>query len=1201
MSSSDRLGASHDAGIGIDDTAHLRVLVIDDDVEDAAITQRALLEIPWFTCAIDSANSYGDALQALTTQVYDVILLDHGLGVRSGLELLEEAFGGTLPVAVVLLTGMASHAVDEAASRAGISHLLEKSELRTGKLDRSVRYALERTRSEQELRSARAFFRSAFDALSDHVAILDEHGTIVEVNRAWQVFAAENGHVDAFASRGENYLLECDAASKRGDPLAAEVAAGLRAVIAGTEDSFRTRYSCHSPDADCWFDLHATRIPMNGAHRVMVAHHNVTEQLRTERALRDSADRYRLLFNSNPFPLWVAEESSKRCISANDAALAQYGYTLDEFLELTAYDIRIPEQRDALAAIAFGLRPGLTKLGGVKHRTKTGKVIDVEVVLHSIELDGTKCQMVLAMDITDRMRMERASANALAEADLERRRLQATLAAMPVGVFITDASGTLLHGNAEAQKIWAGTNRSVGSPASPGMQQAWFSDSGEELKPEDWAASIALGTGEAVNGQLLQIARLDGTRGHILNSAAPIRDSDGRITGTVIVNVDLTDLQEKERERTQLFESLEFERKRLSVIFAQAPAFMAVMRGARNVFEMVNEEFVRLVGRNPLASPGAEAIPEAAEQGFFRLVDHVRETGRPYVGMHAPTTLSVRAGEAHTYVVNFVLQPLAEEDGQVTGVLLHGVDVTKEVASADALRQSEEQYRTLVELSPDGILVHVDGVIVFANGSAARILNADSPSDLIGRPLLDFAHPKFIDQMRARLAQLWQGGTLPSAQVQWVTIDGATRDMDISSSCFDLGGGLAVQTVFRDTTVHRHLEEQLRQAHKMEAVGQLAGGVAHDFNNLLTVIKVSVAFLLEDLTEDDPHRGDVIEVRDAAERAAALTRQLLAFSRKQILQTRVFDLNSVLLGVKPMLSRLIPEDIVVEQRLGATSGLIAADPGQIEQVIINLVVNARDAMPTGGRLVIETAEVTLLHEEETEGRSLMRAGAYVTASVRDTGTGISPEVRAHIFEPFFTTKPAGYGTGLGLATAYGIVKQSGGYLLVDSEVGRGSLFTIFLPIVEQPLTTVHESAPVRRTTGTETILLVEDMDAVREIAERVLARSGYTVLEARNGKDALAVASAYGQPIHLLITDIVMPEMGGLQLVENLKLVRPDMVVLFMSGYAEDDATRRELERSRAGFVPKPFSPSQLLEQVRSALDALAGGPNRVSAIVGSH
>ena len=1186
MLTTDRVTFVRNAGFTSSvDLAHLRVLVIDDDAEDAELTQRALSEIPWFTCAVDSANTYADALVALRTNEYDVILLDQGLGARSGLELLEEAFGATLPVAVVLLTGMASHQVDEAASRAGIAHLLEKSELRAGPLERSVRYALERTRIERELRSARAFFRAAFDALSDHVAILDDQGRIVETNRAWQVFAQENGFLDAMAGRGRNYLEVCNVAADGGDPVAAAVGDGLRAMLGGDCERFGIMYPCNAPGAERWFNLDATVVRLDGARRVMVAHQNVTERLRIEGALRDSAESLRLLFNSNPTPLWVVDDATGRLVSANDAAIAQYGYSREAFLTMTAHDLLPPQERESTGEFLATRRAGVTTMDVERLRTKGGAVIEVEIILRAIEYGGRASHMVLATDVTDRKHAERASADALAATDLERRRLQALLDIMPVGVFITDASGQVTHANAEAHRIWA-DGLPAGGPVNTARYRAFFADTGRELAPDEWASSLARRTGALALNQELEIARLDGTRGHVLNSAAPIRDADGSITGTVIVNVDITERYEEDAERARLVETLEFERNRLSGIFREAPAFMAVVRGKDHVFEMVNDAYVALMGRDPTGRAGAEALPEAAEQGFIALADTVFATGEAYVGTQAPLVVRADDGAERKRVVNFVFQPLWEADGSVSGILIHGVDVTAQSEAVAAVRQSEAQFRSLVELSPDGILIHLGGTIVFASRSAARILSAESPAGLIGWRMIDLVHPEEKAHGEARLAQLAAGKAVPPAEIRWLTMDGSTRYMNVSSMSFDFNGRPAVQTVFRDVTAHRQLEEQLRQAQKMEAVGQLAGGVAHDFNNLLTIIKANAEFLLEDLASGSPHRAGLIEVNEAANRAAALTRQLLAFSRKQILQARVLDFNAVVTNVQPMLSRLIREDVVVDVQLTEDLGHILADAGQLEQVLLNLALNARDAMPGGGRLRVRTAEVALTHEARMEDHAPVLPGRYAMLLVSDTGSGIPADVRARIFEPFFTTKSIGYGTGLGLATVYGIVKQSGGYLQVESEPGAGTTFRVYFPIVPDDITGIGEGVVARETRGPETILLVEDMDPLREIARRVLAGKGYTVLQAHNGKEAMELAARHAGPIDLLLTDVVMPEMNGVQLVEALVRTRPSLSVLFMSGYAEDEAMRHRVETARARFVPKPFSPASLLQQVREALDA---------------
>ncbi len=383
----------------------------------------------------------------------------------------------------------------------------------------------------------------------------------------------------------------------------------------------------------------------------------------------------------------------------------------------------------------------------------------------------------------------------------------------------------------------------------------------------------------------------------------------------------------------------------------------------------------------------------------------------------------------------------------------------------------------------------------------------------------------------------------------------------------------------------KSLEEQLRQSQRIEAVGQLAGGIAHDFNNLLTVIKGYSELLLIKLKEGDPIKGNIEEIHRASLRAADLTRQLLAFSRRQILEFKVLDLNSILPDLDKMLHRLIGEDIELVFLLSGHLGKIKSDAGQIEQVILNLAVNARDAMPSGGKLTIETANVEL---DETYARTHIgvKPGRYVMLSVSDTGVGMTPEVKEHIFEPFFTTKEKGKGTGLGLSTVYGIVKQSEGEIWVYSEPGHGTTFKIYLPRVEEEATALphgDDKGPLPR--GSETILLVEDEPSVRGLAVQILRENGYRLLEAANGNEALRMAQEYAGEIHLLLTDVVMPQMGGKELANRLKTLRPGMKVLFTSGYTDDAIVHHGVLNSGIDFLQKPFSPETLAQKVREILD----------------
>jgi two-component system, cell cycle sensor histidine kinase and response regulator CckA len=502
-----------------------------------------------------------------------------------------------------------------------------------------------------------------------------------------------------------------------------------------------------------------------------------------------------------------------------------------------------------------------------------------------------------------------------------------------------------------------------------------------------------------------------------------------------------------------------------------------------------------------------------------------------------------------------------------------------------ALRESEHRYRRIIETTSDGVWVlDASSVTTFVNARMANLLGR-SVEDVAGRPLLDFVQDdcraQIASNLERREACIQVETTLerPDAVVLWVLLD-STPIFDASRN---FEGTLVMAT---DITARKQLEEQLRHAQKMDAVGSLAGGVAHDFNNLLSIILSCSTLVLQGLRAGDPIRTDLEEIRKAGERAADLTRQLLAFSRRQVFELKILDLNQVLAGMRTMLRRLLPEHIELSLVTTSAIGKVRADRGQMEQVIMNLVVNARDAMPHGGKIVIETADAELdaIYAASHLG---VTPGRYVTLAVTDTGTGMDAATRARIFEPFFTTKEQGKGTGLGLATVFGIVQQSGGHIWVHSELGKGSRFELYLPRTEAALDTLVTFPPVASTSRcNETILLVEDEDGVRAVARTMLRRQGYTVLEAQNGGEAFLACEQYHDPIHLLITDVIMPRMSGRELAERLAPIRPEMKVLYVSGYTEDAVVHNGGPGSGSAFLQKPITPDVFLRKVRDLLDA---------------
>jgi len=507
-------------------------------------------------------------------------------------------------------------------------------------------------------------------------------------------------------------------------------------------------------------------------------------------------------------------------------------------------------------------------------------------------------------------------------------------------------------------------------------------------------------------------------------------------------------------------------------------------------------------------------------------------------------------------------------------------------AAQEGLRRSEVNFRSLVTNAPYGICrCDSGGILLSANPALVSMLGSGSASEIVGRNLATLYSDSqqwftVADHLRAGLH-------FHGLVADWIRCDRALITVRLSGRTIrDERNAIFYELFAEDVTEHRALELQLRQAQKMEAIGRLAGGIAHDFNNLLMVISGYCEFLLDRIGPDPTVRAPAQEIARAASRATALTRQLLAFSRKQMLTPKVLDLNMIVTENLKMLTRLIGEDVELVMIPGEDLNSVKADPGQIEQVIMNLAVNARDAMPHGGQLIIETGNVTL-DESYTRLHALIEPGEYVMLAIRDTGIGMDAETQTHIFEPFFTTKGT-RGTGLGLSTVYGIVKQSGGFIWAESELGKGTSFKVYLPRVSasgEPVM-AENSVPVndlRR--GHETILLVEDESTVRGLAREYLESQGYTVLEAGDGASALQISQAHSGPIHLLLTDVVMPGMNGRELADHIVTRRPGTKVLYMSGYSDNAISQNGTLDPGIALLEKPFTPPALKTKVREALD----------------
>ena len=627
-------------------------------------------------------------------------------------------------------------------------------------------------------------------------------------------------------------------------------------------------------------------------------------------------------------------------------------------------------------------------------------------------------------------------------------------------------------------------------------------------------------------------------------------------------------------------------------------------RRYREIFENAKDAIYvhDLNGRYTLVNPAAEELSGYSRDEILQLsvfdmaspehVELICNSLKQKLTDHAPTTYEIEAiRKDGTRVPVEVSSRLIYRDGRPIGVQGSVRDISERRRAEEVVRASEQRFRDLVENANDIIFTcDMLGKITSLNRAGERVTGYTAEEAL----KMNFAQavsPDDIAKVRHMLSRKRAADVATVYDLELITKSGGRAAVEISSrAILKDGQAVGVQGIARDITDRQRMENdlrtsqaQLQQSQRLEAVGQLAGGVAHDFNNLLTAIIGYSDFALRKMRANNPIRRDIEEIKKAANRAATLTRQLLAFSRKQILKPEVLDLNLVVGEMHKMLERLIGEDIDLVTTLGSDTDPVKADRGQLEQIIMNLVVNARDAMPFGGSVTIETANV-LFDKAYTSEHVPVKPGKYAMLAVSDTGLGMDANTQLHIFEPFFTTKELGKGTGLGLSTVYGIVKQSGGFIWVYSELNVGTTFKIYLPSLtelhfDQELTSIDTAE-----TETGTVLLVEDDPLVRNVALRALESAGYTVLESGNGHGALAMAHSCDDEIDLLITDVVMPLMGGRELAQELSALHPKTSILFMSGYTDDAVVRHGIMDKDIEYLQKPFTPESLVRRVGEVL-----------------
>jgi len=658
----------------------------------------------------------------------------------------------------------------------------------------------------------------------------------------------------------------------------------------------------------------------------------------------------------------------------------------------------------------------------------------------------------------------------------------------------------------------------------------------------------------------------------LLTSKVPLRGPRGEVTGVLGTYLDVS-------ERKGAEETLRASEVRYRRLFESAKDGILILDAETGMIVDVNPFLIDLLGISRQTFLGQKVW----ELGFFKDIlanqaNFAELQQKEYVRYD---DMALQTSDGRRIEVEFVSNVYLVNDNKVIQCNI------RDISARRRAQESLARLSTAVEQSAEAIMItDASGAIVYTNPAFEKS-SGYSRDEAVGQNPRILKSGKqdaeFYRQMwtvlsrgevwRGRITNRKKGGTL------------FTEDATISPVRDSAGKVVNYVAAKRDVTNETLLEQQLWQSQKMEAIGRLAGGVAHDFNNLLGVITGYGEIVHRRLADEDPLKGKVEQILKAGERAAGLTRQLLAFGRKQLLQPKILDLNEVVSGMQKMLPRVIGEDVELVTVLEPHLGSVRADPGQVDQIIMNLAVNARDAMPEGGRITIETHNAEL-DEGYVATHAPTRAGPYVLLAVTDTGSGMDAATQARIFEPFFTTKGVGEGTGLGLATVYGIVKQSDGYVWVYSEVGVGTTFKIYLPRVDEEAKQTRDKAPGPLLRGVETVLLVEDEASLREMLREVLDANGYSVLVARDGAEALQVAAAHAGPIQLMITDVIMPGMTGPKIVDLVVPTRPEMRVLFVSGYSDESVTRHGLTGPGRTFLSKPFGPEVFLRKVRESLDA---------------
>ena len=909
----------------------------------------------------------------------------------------------------------------------------------------------------------------------------------------------------------------------------------------------------------------------------------VEERKQTERALREGEERLCVAAEVGRMYAWEWDPATDAVLRSAECADILGLSAAGEGLGKDYFSFIHPDDRAELRSLVDSVTPEDPVYRTQYRRFRPdGALLWLEESGRATFDRGGKITRLVGMtaDITERKRVEEALRASEVRERTRAKELEVILDAVPMPVRIAyDAGCRWMTGNRaayEQARVPAGKNFSNSAPPD---EQARYRvmENGVEVAVDSLPMQQAAATGKPVHGRSLTLAYEDGTERETVESAVPLLDEAGKPRGAVATSIDLTVLKQAERELRESQQCLS------GIVGSAMDAIISVDPQQHVVlFNVAAEKMFGCSAAEAMGQPVERFIPERFRSAHRAHIQRFGETGVTTRDVGALRSLSAVRVDGEEFPVEASISQIESSGKKLFTVILR--DITERQRAEEALLKSEERFSKAFRSSPLAVTISTEtgGRYLDVNEAFLQMLGYQR-REVIGHTAEELNFWELPLHRVEMIRRLKESGRVTEFHTQFTTSQGKKRDAEVSAELVELDGQRCMLAITRDITETRQLEEQLRQAQKMEAVGLLAGGISHDFNNILNVILGNADLLLEKTQPGKPQHY-VEQIKKATERATQLTRQLLAFSRKQVLRPAILDLNTVVGDVVKVLGHLIGEDvkIVVEGETNLVS--IWADPGQIEQILMNLATNARDAMPNGGMFTIRT-ENAKLGPDDVARHPYVVPGRYVRLSVRDTGLGMSEDTRSRAFEPFFTTKPEGRGTGLGLATVYGIVKQSGGYVWISSALGAGTTFETYFPCVDEaaPALVCGLEEGSESPKGTETILVLEDEDPLREVTCEMLTAGGYSVLQAGRGCQAIELARQYKGLIHLMVSDVVLPDISGPLAVATVQAGHPETKVLFVSGYAEGTAVQEIIEAG-AILLQKPVSRSDLIREVDEIL-----------------